>query len=108
MPMVEYFDQELGKMAKKEFAYNAAGKEKARKFMKLQQGKAAVGGYQPPKLKKFAGAGRSSGPDDARHHPGVKIKDKRYPKVKKETKYVEGDPFEFDKKSTVKYSGYEY
>ena len=76
MPMVEYFDQELGKMAKKEFAYNAAGKEKARKFMKLQQGNAAVGGYQPPKLKKFAGAGRSSGPDDARHHPGVKIKDK--------------------------------
>lgn len=108
MPMVEYFDAALGKMAKKKFAYDAAGKEKARKFMKLQQGNAARGAHKQPKLKKFAGAGRSSGPDDARHHPGVKIKDKRHPKVEKETKYVEGDPFEFDKKSTVQYGGPSY
>ena len=87
MPIVEYFDQGTQQRKKKEFGYGAMGKEKARKF---------------------AGAGRSSGPDDARHHPGVKIKDKRHPKVEKETKYVEGDPFEFDKKSTVQYGGPSY
>ena len=110
MPMVEYFDPGTQSNKKIEFAYTTLGRQQARDFIKKKSGEAARGGYMMPRETKSIkdGRSRSPGPDDARHHPGVKIKDKRYPKVKKETKYVEGDPFEFDKKSTVKYSGYEY
>ena len=117
MPMVEYFDRALGKMAKKKFAYDAAGKEKARKFMKLQQGNAAVGGYKQPKMKSGIKPGTKS-PAKSGHTPGVKGTgqtkpgDHHPPKMKKkpekEIKYVDDDPFEFDKKSTVQYGGPSY
>jgi len=109
MPMVEYFDSLTGAKKKKEFGYGAVGKSDSQRFLKKQRIEAGRSGYGQPKLTgKYKASSRSSGPDDGRHHPGVKNKDKRHPEVKKETKHGEGDPFDFSHKSTVKHTGYEY
>ncbi len=117
MPMVEYFDPSTQSKKKKEFAYTTQGREKAREFMKQQSGAAARGGYMMPRETKSIKPGTKS-PAKSGHTPGVKGTgqtkpgDHHPPKMKKkpekETKYVQKDPFKFDKKSTVQYGGENY
>jgi hypothetical protein len=109
MPMVEYFDSLTGAKKKKEFGYGAVGKSDSQRFLKKQRIEAGRSGYGQPKLTgKYKASSRSSGPDDGRHHPGVKNKDERYPEVKKETKYIQPKKKDPDKKITVGYGGPDY
>ena len=50
MPMVEYFDRASGSRKRKEFAYGAVGKEKARKFSEEQAKIAQATGARKPKV----------------------------------------------------------
>tara|TARA_B100000809_G_scaffold230132_1_gene244227 strand:+ start:1735 stop:2085 length:351 start_codon:yes stop_codon:yes gene_type:complete len=111
--MVEYFDPLTGSKKKREFGYDAQGKERARKFFDKQKVESGRSGYGKPKMKSGikpkSGKYTSPGPGDARHHPGVKIKDKRFPKVEgKEKVYVQPKEKEVDKKITVGYGGPDY
>jgi len=117
--MVEYFDRALGQKKRKEFAYGVEGEVEAKKFEEEQKKIAKSGGHRPPKRTK---GGKikpgTKSPAKSGHTPGVKGTGQTKPgdhhppemkkKPEKETKYVQKDPFKFDKKSTVKYSGYEY
>ena len=129
MPIVDYFDQGTQSRKKKEFGYGAMGEENARKFLALQKGNAAVGGYTAPKMIKNKFQGERHSDTMKKEGPGVGVKPKPSPKQKldqqqahdqreidknkpseaktkkKETKYVQKDPFKFDKKTTVAYSG---
>jgi|TARA_Y100000296_G_C5098272_1_gene218525 hypothetical protein len=117
MPMVEYFDPGTQSNKKIEFAYTALGRQQARDFIKKKSGEAARGGYMMPRETKSIKPGTKS-PARSGHTPGVKGTgqtkpgDHHPPKMKKkpekEVKYVDDDPFEFDKKSTVRYGGENY
>ena len=119
MPMVEYFDRALGQKKRKEFAYGGEGEVKAKNFEKEQRKIALSGGHQPPKRTK---GGRikpgTKSPAKSGHTPGAKGTGQTKPgdhhppemkkKPKKEVKYIDKDPFDFDKRSIVRYDGENY
>jgi hypothetical protein len=131
MPMVEYFDQGTQSKKKKEFGYGAMGEEKARKFLKLQQGNAARGNFVPPKMTKKKMEGERHSDTMKKEGSGVGVKPKPSPKQKleqqqahdqreidknkpseaktpkKEKVYVK-DEDKTDKKITVGYGGPDY
>lgn len=82
MPIVEYFDQGTQQRKKKEFGYGAMGKEKARKFLALQKGNAAVGGYAAPKMIQNKMQGEKYSDTMKKEGPGVGVKPKPSPKQK--------------------------
>ena len=120
MPIVDYFDEGTQTRKKKEFAYTAVGQENARKFMEKQKASALLSGGAPPKMgrKKSKIKPGTKSPAKSGHTPGVKGTGQTKPgdhhptemkkKPEKETKYVQKDPFKFDKKSTVQYGGENY
>lgn len=129
--MVEYFDQGTQSKKKKEFGYGAMGEEKARKFLKLQQGNAARGNFVPPKMTKKKMEGERHSDTMKKEGSGVGVKPKPSPKQKleqqqahdqreidknkpseaktpkKEKVYVK-DEDKTDKKITVGYGGPDY
>tara|TARA_B100000949_G_scaffold75326_1_gene67151 strand:+ start:676 stop:1038 length:363 start_codon:yes stop_codon:yes gene_type:complete len=114
--MVEYFDRASGTRKRKEFAYGAVGKEKARKFKEEQAKIAQSAGAPPPKMKSGIKPGTKS-PARTGHTPGVKGTGQTKPgdhhppetkkKPEKEKVYVK-DEKKADKKITVGYGGPDY
>jgi hypothetical protein len=96
MPIVEYFDQGTQSRKKKEFGYGAMGEEKSRKFLALQKGNAAVGGYAPPKMTKNKMEGERHSDTMKKEGPGVGVKSKESPK-EKEKRHQDYDQKELDK-----------
>ena len=82
MPIVDYFDQGTQSRKKKKFGYGAMGEENARKFLTLQKGNAAVGGYTAPKMIKNKMQGERHSDTMKKEGSGVGVKPKPSPKQK--------------------------
>ena len=82
MPIVEYFDQGTQQRKRKEFGYGAMGKEKARKFLALQKGNAAFGGYTAPKMVQNKFQGERYSDTMKKEGPAIGAKPKPSPKQK--------------------------